>query len=61
MTGRDLVKFIMSNYMEDDLLVFENTTGKGNGAWHHVEKKHFDKGNSILIIKHPEIKRQRDK
>lgn len=56
-TGRDLIKFILDNRIEDSTLVFENTTG--DGAWHRIKNKHLEVGNGILIFKHPQIKRKK--
>ena len=57
MTGRDLIFFILKNHLEDHNIVFEKTNG--GGAWHHITKSNFDIGGGILIIKHPEVKREK--
>lgn len=60
MDGRDLIQFILRNKMEDATIVTENTVDLGK-AWNHVERKNLVIGNGILIIKHPEVKRKKEK
>lgn len=59
MTGRDLIIFILKHRMVNATIVTEDTVTLGQ-AWHHVERKHLIRGNGILIIKHPEVKRKKE-
>ena len=56
MTGRELITYILENYMENATMVLRRSTPTG-APWVHINPEGITNGHGIMIIEHPGIER----
>lgn len=55
MIGRELIKYILENHMEDAEMVLRRVKNTEYEVWQHIKPETIVRGNGILIFEHQDI------
>jgi hypothetical protein len=54
MTGRELIKFILENRLENSKMVFHRVANTDHEVWREIDDRYLCVGRGLLIFEHPD-------